>query len=231
MAGQTVESDHPDPIVDGIELSVGAAIDEVFLEGADLAESVGVIEDEELFWELVVSIERDLVESLDDLLECGGTETRAREIAAEGIDVATPWDTVEERGFDESCAAAHEGVVNDVAGVGQALDEEARELRFKTGAIGDFVEVMGLSLLGGPELVDEDGEGEWLIVRAAGAEIELSGAGAELVEGCQLIWQRGMGDGESVWLGWRWGARGGAGGKGCGEMEFEVVGPVHAGWD
>jgi hypothetical protein len=48
--------------------------------------------------------------------------------------------------------------VDEVAGDGEPLDEEARQLGLEAGAVGDLVQAGGLALAGGPELVDELGQ-------------------------------------------------------------------------
>lgn len=146
-----------------------------------------MIKDEELFGEFVVRVEGDLVESMNDLLERGGTEARADQGNTEGIDIATPGDTVEEGGFDEGGATAHKRVVNDFAGGGEPLDEEAGKLRLEAGAVGDFVEFVGLALLGGPEFVDVDRDGDGLAVEIDDVGFELACGGAEFSERRQLF--------------------------------------------
>jgi hypothetical protein len=41
--------------------------------------------------------------------------------------------------------------------LGEALDEEPRQLGLETGTVGDFMQRTGLPLFGGPVFIDESG--------------------------------------------------------------------------
>jgi hypothetical protein len=194
MASEPVEADHANPFVDRIQIGLGAAVDEVLFESTDFAEAIRVKKGEEIFGEFVAGIKGDLVESSDDLIQCGRTKARSGQGNTEGVDVTTPRDTVEESGFNEGGAAAHEGIVDDIARGGQALDEEAGQLGFKAGAVRDFVEFVGLALLGSPELVDIDRNGDVLVFGAGDTDFEFARGGTELLEGSQLVWEWCMGN-------------------------------------
>ena len=59
-------------------------------------------------------------------------------------------------GYDNQCgAAAHEGIIDDIARLREALDKKARQLRLEARAVADLVQRMRLPLTGGPEFVDE----------------------------------------------------------------------------
>lgn len=158
MAGKAVEGDHANPVVDGIEGVLLALGEEIFFERAEFLQGFGMIKNEEVFGKFGGVLQVDLGEARGDLVKCGWIEAWADEDTAEGIGVRAEGDTTGEGGFKRSGAAAHEGVMDDVAGVGKSIDKEARELGFEAGAIGDFVQAVGGALLGGPEFVDVGGD-------------------------------------------------------------------------
>ena len=82
-------------------------------------------------------------------------QPRLCEHRAQWIDVASRRGSPRERRFDDRRAASHERVVHDVAGGGEAVDEEARQLRLEARAIRHLVEAVRGALLARPEFVDE----------------------------------------------------------------------------
>ena len=114
-----------------------------------------MIKHQQLFGKFIVVGQIDFVEARFDLFQCRRLKSRLSECEAERIDVIAPGHAAEQGGFNGRRAPAHKRVVNYLAGLGEAFDEEARELRLETGAIGDFVQGRGLALFGGPEFVDK----------------------------------------------------------------------------
>ena len=129
--------------------------------------------------------EVDLAESLVDLIHRWRAKTRRREREAEWIDVVAERHAPQQCGFDGRGAAPHEGIIDDIAGLGEAFDEEARELRLEARAIGDFVERTSLALFRSPEFVDVSGS--FAARKLSGDE---SRGRAELRERQQLIRER-----------------------------------------
>src|SRR5262249_7030038 len=77
-----------------------------------------------------------------------------------------------------------------LAGLREALNEEAGELRFEAGPVGDLVEAVGGALLGGPEFVDV---GRNLDVAAVGqrrGRRSDDGRTAKVAERPQLVLER-----------------------------------------
>ena len=128
-------------------------------------------------------------EALGDVFQARRVEPRPGQDDAQGVDVAAAGDAAQQRGFQDGGAAAHERVIDDLAGLRQALDEEARQLRLEAGAIGNLVERAGLALFGGPEFVDERGDFARLAVGAGEGGDQLAGGLAELAEGRQFLGQ------------------------------------------
>ncbi len=129
---------------------------------------------------------------LGDLFQAGRAEPRPGQDDAQGVDVAAAGDPAQQRGLQDRGAAAHERVIDDLAGLRQALDKEARQLRLEAGAIGNLVERTGLALPGGPELVDEGGDLAWLAVGAGEGRDQCAGGLAKLAE-CRPVRRRAIG--------------------------------------
>ena len=128
---------------------------QVLAQRADLPERFGVVEDLELL--RIRRRERQIErrEPRVDLLGGRRRQPGLREHGAQRVDVASRRRSSRERRFDDRRAAAHERVVDDVAGLGEAIDEEARKLRLEARAVRHLVQAVGRALLARPELVDE----------------------------------------------------------------------------
>lgn len=114
-----------------------------------------MIESKQVFGEFVRVGQIDFLEACLNVFPLRRTQARCGKRQAEGIDIVAPRHTAEQGGFNRRRAASHKRVIDDISRLGQALDEEARQLGFKAGAIGDFMERTGLALLCRPELVDK----------------------------------------------------------------------------
>ncbi len=99
--------------------------------------------------------EVNFMQTSGDLIERRGVQPGACQDNAQGIDVAAGGHSSQQGGFNDGGSASHERIIDDLAGIGQPLDEKARQLRFETGAIGNLVQAAGGALFGSPELVDE----------------------------------------------------------------------------
>ena len=137
-------------------------------------------EDQQVFGEFIGRSEIDLLEALSNVFEVRRTEPCPRQDDAQGVDVATEGHPAQQRRFQDGRAAAHEGIIDDLAGLRQALDEEARQLRFEASPIGNLLERTGLALFGCPELVDERGDSTRLAVGGEEAGDQLAGGFTEL---------------------------------------------------
>ena len=94
----------------------------------------------------------------DNIIEHWWIETRLRECAAERVRVISDHIPSQERGFHKRRSASHERVVDDIARLSEAINEEPRELSFETRSVGNFMQRRGLALPRSPELagVPED---------------------------------------------------------------------------
>jgi len=185
VACEAVEGNHAKP---GIEWtnslrlpSTVSSREEIFFQGANFAERVGVVKNQQVVGQLVVINEVDLAQAGLNLAESWWLQARRGQRQTEWVYVVTPRHAPKQCGFHRCGAAAHEGIIDDVAGLSQALDEKARELGLKAGAIGDFVERTCLPLACGPELVDEG----WSQDRPAAGR-NLAGGLAEATEAGQF---------------------------------------------
>src|SRR5207237_6658772 len=127
--------------------------------------------------------EIELVEPFGDFVEERRSQAGTDEDDAQRIDVAAERDAAQQRGFENGGATAHEWIIDNVAGFGQSFDEEARQLRFEAGAVGNFVERTGLALAGGPEFIHEGRDFAWSAGEISERRGQLSGGLAELAKG------------------------------------------------
>ncbi len=88
-----------------------------------------------------------------DALQAGRGEPRLEEHPAQWIDICSAGHSAVERGFQQSRSAAHKGVVNQVPGRAQSLDEKSWKLGLEAGAVGDLMQRMSVSLLRSPKFV------------------------------------------------------------------------------
>jgi len=163
MPRQPVDGDHPDPSIRGAQRVCTFPIEEVFAQRRDPAQRRRVIEDEQVLRHLPRRVEIDPRQRVRHIVQQWRLQARRTEHRAERVDVAAVRNPCHQRRFDERGPAAHEGVVHDIAGTREALDEEVRQLRFETGAIGNLVEAVRRALPGRPEFVRE----RWYDDRAA----------------------------------------------------------------
>lgn len=181
MPGQPIDGHHFDPGVHRIELLPLFAQLEVVTEGADFPQGVGVVEHEEVFGELVVPMERNLMKSGGNFVQLRGSEPGEGKDLADRTDVAGPRDTSEQGSLDGSGAAPGEGIVNNTLGGSEQFDEEPGELGFEASPVGDFMQCVGGTLFGSPELVDEDGDWAGRVIWEEG-RFDFLGRGAEISE-------------------------------------------------
>src|SRR4051812_6402911 len=107
---------------------------------------------EQILRQLVEGLKIDLLKTFVHLFQRWRVQSRLGQHPAQRIDIATIGNAPEQGGFNGRCAAACEGIINDVARLGETFDEEARQLWLETSAIGDFMQPAGGALLRGPEL-------------------------------------------------------------------------------
>src|SRR5438093_7598308 len=157
MACEPVESNHPDPFINRVELCLRLARQEILLQSADFPECIGMIECEKFFGHLIAISEMDFAESFCHLSKCRRIQPRARQEPAEWIDIAAVGHSAKQPGLDDRRAPSHERVVNDVAWFSEPLDEETRQLRFEASPIGNLVQTARGALFCRPKLVDVRG--------------------------------------------------------------------------
>src|SRR5438128_10681171 len=100
-------------------LAAGA---EIIPERNDLAESVWMKEDQEFLWYHNLRTKINSAESFRRLVERRRAQPRPSQDHAQGIEVAAAGDPPQERGIVRGGTSTHERVVNDLAGVRQALE-------------------------------------------------------------------------------------------------------------
>ncbi len=146
-----------------------------------------MIENEEVFGAFVAGMKINFLKSLSHVFGCWRLQSGLHQNCAEGIDVAAKGNSAQQGGFERCGAAAHERVVNEVAGAGQALNEKTRQLGFETGAVGDFVEGICLPLTGGPEFINECGNGLGVAVVSSERSGQLPSFLSEFAEGNEIV--------------------------------------------
>jgi hypothetical protein len=77
VSGQPIESDHPDPFIDRVELRRCLTPQEVFLQSANFPQCFGMIEHQQFFRQLIGVGEINLRQSARHLVQGGRVETRA----------------------------------------------------------------------------------------------------------------------------------------------------------
>ena len=90
---------------------------EVFLQRADFAQRVGVIEDQQVLGNLGVVGKVDFRQARDEFVEHRRAEARSREGETDRVDVVAPWHAAQQGGFHRRRAAAHERIIDHVAGL------------------------------------------------------------------------------------------------------------------
>jgi len=90
-----------------------------------------------------------------DLPDSGWVEARPQEDTGQGVHVVPEGHTAMEGRLQQRRASSHEGVVDDIARLGPALDEEPGQLRLEARPVGDLVERVRLPLGRRPVLADE----------------------------------------------------------------------------
>ena len=140
MAGETVEREQANPVVHGVKGVGGVTRKKILLEASNRAQSVGVKEDQQVLGEFAGLGEVNLPETPGDAFQARRAEAGAGQDNTEGIDVAAVRHAPQQRGFQHAGAAAHERVIDDLARLCEALDEEAGQLGLKAGAVGNLVQ-------------------------------------------------------------------------------------------
>src|SRR5262245_16975521 len=125
-----------------------------------------------------------------DRIERRGIQARGNEQSAEGIHVTALKHTAQQRRFQQCRAASHERVINHVAGARESLDKKSRQLRLKTGAVRNLVQVVRSTLSGRPKLVYKSRHGQRRPAECGGLRLDLAGSSPEFAELDQLIAER-----------------------------------------
>ena len=155
VAGEAIHRHHAKPSIDAVERARRLASQQIAPQRADVAQRVGVIEDEQVVAHVAAIRPPDVIQTREDLRQGRRIESRLQEDPAERVHVARLGDAAQQRGLQGGCPAAGKRIVDRGSRCGQTLDEETRELRLEAGAIRDFVETVSGPLPSGPELVDE----------------------------------------------------------------------------
>jgi len=187
MPGQPIQGDHPDPAVHRVELRACLPLQEVFLQRTNLPQRLAMVENQQVFRDLAGIGEINLRQPLDNLIHRGRIEPRAAQEEAQRVDVASERDAPQQTRFDDRRPAPHEWVVNNLPGLRQPLDEEARQLRLEACPIGNLVQTAGCPLLGRPKLIDEGGDVQSSSIERRGGGFDHLRAPAELAEGQDLL--------------------------------------------
>jgi hypothetical protein len=133
-----------------------------------------------------------LPQARSNFLEVWRAQTGPSHHDAQRVGIVGDRNAAQQGGFDGSGASAHERIVNEVTGLSQPFDEEARQLRLKAGSVGDLVQGAGLALPGGPKLVDESRYRGARTVWHRNFRAEFPGWVPKFPKCCQFIRQREM---------------------------------------
>ena len=155
VAGQTVDGNHAQPLVDAIDRARRLALQQIPAQRAQVPQRLGVIEDEQVVAHPSGARPRNLLQPRGNFGQRRRIEPRLKKDAAERVDVGRARNPTEQCGFQRRCAAAGKRIVDRRARSGQPLDEEARQLRLEAGAIRNLVKAVGGPLSLRPELVDQ----------------------------------------------------------------------------
>lgn len=118
-----------------------------------------------------VGAELDPFDASNHVFDCRWVEARFRERAAEWICIISDYVPTQESGLHNSRSASHERIVDDIARLCQAIDEEPRQLRLETGSVRDLVQRGGLPLTRSPEFTGETNDA--LTVKMKGFYLEI----------------------------------------------------------
>src|SRR5437879_10882092 len=99
-----------------------AAGEKILLERGNLAEGVWMKEDHEVLREHNTRTKINFAEPFRHRVERRRAEPRPSQNHAQGIEVAAARDPPQEGGLERGGTSTHERVVNDLAGLRQALD-------------------------------------------------------------------------------------------------------------
>src|ERR1039457_4036040 len=119
-----------------------------------------MVECQQILRELVAVAPIDGRQTLLDLANRRGFKPRARHADAQRVGVAAAGDPPKQGSLYDGCAPPHEWVIDNLAGRGQAFDEEAGQLRLEAGPVGNLVQAVCSPLLRRPERIHASGNGK-----------------------------------------------------------------------
>ena len=112
-----------------------------------------MVENQKVFRERCSAIPVDLRQSVMNLLEIGWIQARPEKDRAKRVDIATGRSPAKKHRLQQGGPPPHKWVVDEISGLSESFDEEARQLGFKTRPVGHFVQRARSSLFGCPELI------------------------------------------------------------------------------
>ena len=85
-----------------------------------------MIKRQQVFRLVTRAVQWNIAKPLRDRLQVRRTQPRSHQHRAQRVDIAPRWNTTQQGRLDRRRAAAHERIVDTLAGPGEALDEKAR---------------------------------------------------------------------------------------------------------
>jgi len=124
-------------------------------ERAEVAQGIRVVEVQQVLSFHRAGFPRHFVELLEHRTKTRGRQARTGQQDRKRVHVVADRLTAHESGLHWGSAAPHERVMDRFSRRGQPCDEELGQLRLEASTIANLLNRVTLTLLGGPELVNE----------------------------------------------------------------------------
>src|SRR6266404_7559447 len=111
MAGQAIERNHSDTVINYIQLPGLLTAQEITPQGADLPEGCGMIEYKQIIWKAALTTEVDLGQPFLHFVYGWWVKPGADQQLTQRIGIVANGHTVRQRCLQGGCAAAHHRVI------------------------------------------------------------------------------------------------------------------------